>query len=100
MIALNRVKTLARTISLIERLDRTGTSFTWPRATRSATSADVSPPRRTACPGPHAWAPGVLAFESAPAPAAVPASAAASGAGLPGSAVSSAGCVMAPTLRA
>lgn len=43
MIALNRVKTLARTISPMERLLRTGTSLTSPRATRSATSAAVSP---------------------------------------------------------
>ncbi len=43
MIALNRVKTLARTMSVRERLLRTGTSLTWPRATRSATCALVSP---------------------------------------------------------
>lgn len=43
MIALNRVKTFARTISARDRLLRTGTSLTCPRATRSATSAAVSP---------------------------------------------------------
>lgn len=43
MIRLNRVKTLARTISVTEREDRTGTSLTSPRATRSATSAVVRP---------------------------------------------------------
>ena len=46
MIALNRVKTLARTISAMERLLRTGTSLTSPRATRSATSAAVRPRAR------------------------------------------------------
>lgn len=43
MMALKRVRTLARTISVAEREDRTGTSLTSPRATRSATSAAVSP---------------------------------------------------------
>lgn len=43
MIALNRVKTFARTISPIDRLLRSGTSLTCPRATRSATSAAVRP---------------------------------------------------------
>ncbi|GGN61151.1 hypothetical protein GCM10011579_027130 [Streptomyces albiflavescens] len=46
MIALNRVKTFARTISPSERLLRTGTSFTSPRATRSATSAADNPSDR------------------------------------------------------
>ena len=45
--ALKRVKTLARTISESDRLERTGTSLTSPRATRSATSALVRPPRRS-----------------------------------------------------
>ena len=45
MMALKRVKTLARTISAVEREARTGTSLTSPRATRSATSAAVSPAR-------------------------------------------------------
>lgn len=48
MIALNRVKTLARAISRVERLLRTGTSLISPRATRSATSAEVRPVRRRA----------------------------------------------------
>lgn len=56
MIALKRVKTLARTISLAERLERTGTSLTSPRATRSATSAAVRPPRRPGS-SPSGWAP-------------------------------------------
>ncbi len=43
MMALKRVKTLARTISAVEREDRTGTSLTSPRETRSATCAVVSP---------------------------------------------------------
>ena len=42
-IALNRVKTLARTISVSVRLVRTPLSFVWPFAVRSATSAAVSP---------------------------------------------------------
>lgn len=44
MIRLNRVRTLARTISPTDRDERTGTSLTSPRATRSATCAVVSPP--------------------------------------------------------
>lgn len=44
MIALNRVKTLPRTMSVVEREERTGTSLTSPLATRSATSAVLSPP--------------------------------------------------------
>ncbi|CAM5530079.1 hypothetical protein SFUMM280S_06978 [Streptomyces fumanus] len=43
MIALNRVKTLASAMSTSDRLLRTGTSLTCPRATRSATSAVLSP---------------------------------------------------------
>ena len=42
-IALNRVKMLARTISASVRLVRSSATLTWPRATRSATSAAVSP---------------------------------------------------------
>src|SRR6476661_4003680 len=42
-IALNRVKTLARTISPMVRLVRSPVSLTSPRATRSCTSAAVSP---------------------------------------------------------
>ena len=42
-IALNRVKTFARTISASVRLVRSSATLTWPRATRSATSAAVSP---------------------------------------------------------
>ena len=41
--ALKRVKTFARTISVSVRLVRSPASFTSPRATRSATSAAVSP---------------------------------------------------------
>ncbi|CAM5717218.1 hypothetical protein SALBM135S_05868 [Streptomyces alboniger] len=48
MIALKRVKTLARTISPRERELRTGTSLTSPRSTRSATSAEVRPVFRLA----------------------------------------------------
>ena len=47
MIALKRVKTLARTISLRERLLRTGMSLTSPRERRSATSAALRPGSRT-----------------------------------------------------
>ncbi len=46
MMALKRVRTLPRMMSAVEREDRTGTSLTSPRATRSATSAVVSPPGR------------------------------------------------------
>ena len=42
-IALNRVKMLARAISASVRLVRSSATLTWPRATRSATSAAVSP---------------------------------------------------------
>ena len=42
-IALNRVNTLARTISPSVRLVRSPVSLTWPCATRSATSAAVRP---------------------------------------------------------
>ncbi len=52
MIALKRVKTLARTMSTAERELRTGTSLTSPRATRSATSAEVSPAGRCSTGGP------------------------------------------------
>ena len=44
--ALKRVNTLARTISVSVRLVRSPASLTSPRATRSATSAAVSPPAR------------------------------------------------------
>lgn len=53
MIRLNRVKTLARTISVTDREERTGTSLTSPRAIRSATSAAVSP--RPAAGSPTGW---------------------------------------------
>ncbi len=43
MIALKRVRTLARTISATERLARTGTSLVLPAAMRAATSAAVRP---------------------------------------------------------
>lgn len=56
MIALKRVKTLARTMSVVERELRTGTSLTSPRATRSATSAEVSPAGRWTTGGPTASA--------------------------------------------
>lgn len=46
MMALKRVKTFARTMSVVERELRSGTSLTSPRATRSATSAAVSPAGR------------------------------------------------------
>lgn len=53
MIRLNRVKTLARTISVSDREDRTGTSLTSPRAIRSATSVEVSPrPEAPVCRSP------------------------------------------------
>ena len=42
-IALNRVNTLARTIWPTVRVGAAGTSLTCPRATRSSTSAAVSP---------------------------------------------------------
>lgn len=74
MIALNRVKTLARTMSARERLLRTGTSLTWPRAIRSATPAAVSP----------------VAGEGASTACA----------GCSGSSLSASRCVMDPTVRA
>lgn len=69
MMALKRVKTFARTISEVDREDRTGTSLTSPRATRSATSAVPSPP------GLKRGAGGLIGWtgsSSAPASMAVP----------------------------
>lgn len=43
MMALKRVKTFERTMSAVEREDRTGTSLTSPLDTRSATSAALRP---------------------------------------------------------
>ncbi|CAM5501125.1 hypothetical protein SCALM49S_04420 [Streptomyces californicus] len=106
MIRLNRVKTLARTISTTEREDRTGTSLTSPRATRSATSAVVSPSGRcaggggsTGCTGSSSAPASILACRGFPEVREFP------GGCSPGPGVcppeeSSARCVMGPTLRA
>ncbi len=95
MIALNRVKTLPRTMSTVEREERTGTSLTSPRATRSATSAVVSPPGlKRGAGGCTGW----TGSSSAPASMAVPEAAAPP----PGSGPSDsilARCVMPSTLE-
>lgn len=69
MMALKRVKTFARTISDVEREERTGTSLTSPRATRSATSAVLRPPRLNRGAGGRT---GWTGSSSAPASMAVP----------------------------
>ncbi len=65
--ALNRVRTLARTISLVVLLGVAGTSFTCPRARRSATWAALSP----ASPAPASSTRSVATSTGGP-PASVP----------------------------